>query len=216
MKKIIVFMILFGFAAVPAKAALIYNTGEGLNPGTSTTLGDLDTNYSLWFYNPGDISSYDILTSGIEKDAYAIIKHPNWISPPIGSDSEWIAPTLYTVTDTGGLYVYTTTFNLSSTDGVSLSGDWATDNSAKIYLNGTDTGITKGWTGFTVLSSFDITSGFQLGENTLEFRVINGNETSGNPTGLLVTNLSLVPVPATIVLGFLGLGVGGWKLRKSM
>ena len=29
-------------------------------------------------------------------------------------------------------------------------------------------------------------------------------------------NVSLVPVPATILLGFLGLGIGGWKLRKSL
>jgi choice-of-anchor C domain-containing protein len=28
--------------------------------------------------------------------------------------------------------------------------------------------------------------------------------------------VSLVPVPATILLGFLGLGIGGWKLRKSL
>ena len=105
---------------------------------------------------------------------------------------------------------------MSSTDGIILSGEWATDNSAKIYLNGLDTGFTKGWTGFTALTSFVITSGFKDGLNTLEFRVINGNETSGNPTGLLVTNLTLIPVPATILLGFLDLGAGGWKLRKSL
>ena len=28
--------------------------------------------------------------------------------------------------------------------------------------------------------------------------------------------VALVPVPATILLGFLGLGIGGWKLRKSI
>ena len=28
--------------------------------------------------------------------------------------------------------------------------------------------------------------------------------------------LILVPLPATILLGFIGLGVGGWKLRKSL
>ncbi|MEJ2648742.1 MAG: hypothetical protein P8016_10080 [Sedimentisphaerales bacterium] len=40
----------------------------------------------------------------------------------------------------------------------------------------------------------------------------------GDNVGLLLDNvgLSLVPVPATILLGLLGLGVGGWKLRKSI
>ena len=34
------------------------------------------------------------------------------------------------------------------------------------------------------------------------------------PTGTMT--LQVVPVPATILLGFIGLGVGGWKLRKSI
>ena len=40
---------------------------------------------------------------------------------------------------------------------------------------------------------------------------------SSNSPAFELDNLavSLVPVPATILLGFLGLGVGGWKLRKT-
>ena len=36
--------------------------------------------------------------------------------------------------------------------------------------------------------------------------------------GALLDNvkMAVVPVPATILLGLLGLGIGGWKLRKSM
>lgn len=39
-----------------------------------------------------------------------------------------------------------------------------------------------------------------------------------NPYGPALdnVNVSVVPLPATILLGFLGLGVGGWKLRKSI
>jgi hypothetical protein len=39
---------------------------------------------------------------------------------------------------------------------------------------------------------------------------------SSNHPAFELDNLAVaVPVPATILLGFLGLGVGGWKLRKS-
>ena len=40
----------------------------------------------------------------------------------------------------------------------------------------------------------------------------------GDNIGMLLDNVkvSLVPLPATILLGFIGLGIGGWKLRKSM
>lgn len=204
-KNIILFMILLGFAAVPARASLMYNTGEGIDPTTK------DTHYSVSYYNT---NSYDTQNFVETKDAFAISKHSLWTSP-VG-DSEWIGPTSSSVTDDDGLYVYSTTFELSSNIGIILSGSWATDNSGQIWLNGSDTGITKGDRGFESLDNFTITGGFIEGENTLEFRVINGIQETGNPTGLLVTNLSLVPVPATVPLGFIGLGVGGWKLRKSL
>jgi hypothetical protein len=39
---------------------------------------------------------------------------------------------------------------------------------------------------------------------------------NGEYAGYSQDMLVRVPVPATILLGFLGLGIGGWKLRKSL
>ena len=54
--------------------------------------------------------------------------------------------------------------------------------------------------------------------------MFSGNEITLNDIGDNVAfglgtapdSLEIVPLPATILLGFIGLAVGGWKLRKSI
>lgn len=210
MKKIILLMILFGFAAVPAKADLIYNTGVD-NSGTKLATLAEDIHYSLTF-------------GGNAFDAVALAnsdKPSAWVKAP--DDSQWITGTNAGVLMQNiGDYSFTTTIDLTGYSGnYKITGNWATDNSGKIFLNGSYTGIdrdfgTPGDYGFSDLEYFEISGLIGGQENTLEFRVHNGDATYGGPMGLLVSNLSVVPLPATILLGFLGLGVGGWKLRKSI
>ena len=86
-----------------------------------------------------------------------------------------------------GNYFYLTTFDLTGRDlaTASLTGNWATDDTgADILLNGASTGMSS-TSGFSSWASFQITSGFISGLNTLTFKVNNGG-TSPNPGGLRV------------------------------
>jgi len=57
----------------------------------------------------------------------------------------------------------------------------------EILLNGISTGIVS--SSLRILTGFDISSGFISGINTLEFVVTNTPQATGNPTGLLVTDM---------------------------
>jgi hypothetical protein len=69
--------------------------------------------------------------------------------------------------------------------------------------------------GFSTLVPFSITSGFQIGLNTIEFLVQN----AGGPTGLRVDKIrgdySLIPEPATLGLAAAGLGVIATMRRRA-
>jgi hypothetical protein len=183
----------------------LYNTGVD-NLGAAGSLGSNEMHYAM---------------TGPSSPAIVISKHPNWVSAPSGS--AWIGPSNGDVSDPSGLYSYQLFFDLTNVNlsTVQISGDWATDNSGKIYLNNNDTGVFKGSSGFVSLDSFTITSQFNSGINTLDFRVTNDTGTVGNPVGLLVANLNgvakPVPEPTTIFLlgsGFAGLAVFRKKFKK--
>jgi hypothetical protein len=108
-----------------------------------------------------------------------------------------------------GTYDYRTTFDLSGLDSSTavLTGNWASDNGASLWLNGAATGNTLGSTDFGVLTGFTVSSGFHPGTNTLDFIVINDSGTNGsNPSALRVqiSGTASVPEPA---MGLLGLAV---------
>ena len=105
-----------------------------------------------------------------------------WAAAPAGS--EWISPTRDFHETTRGYHFYRLSFAIPGL--TAITGQWATDNNAQIFLNGKSTGITKGLDGYWSVTPFSITSGF-TGNDTLTFRV--WEEHSGSPTGLLVTNL---------------------------
>ena len=188
---------------VPAMAGVtgLYNTGVDDN-GIPLAADVADPHYTL------------ISPEGLT--AYAITKHNAWVSP--GSDAMWIGPTASSVTDAEGWYVYRLTFDIAvDPANVIINGKWATDNSGEIWLNGTETGVTRlGERGFEDLSDFTLLEGFASGENTLEFKVYNYPGTSGNPTGLLVTDLSvtIVPAPGAILLAGIGTSVVGLLRRR--
>lgn len=162
---------------------------------------------------------------------------PNWIisSSPIGAapalvtanlDKNWVADTVSSqwINANGighgpapsGLYIYTLTFSLNELDPstAQITGEWASDNSSEIFLNGIDTGFLNSDQGFRAFGQFSITNDFVAGENELQFDVTQdpdapGGDGVGNPEGLQVNILSAtaqsVPEPATLSLFALSL-----------
>ena len=115
-----------------------------------------------------------------------------WVKPANGG--KWInyvdsIQTFY------GTRKFRTSFDLTGVNlaGLTVTGLWTCDNQGAIYLNGTYTGITNLISGYGSLHPFTITSGFQTGINTLEFRVTM----DGTLDGLLLSELGIPPSIAT-------------------
>lgn len=130
----------------------------------------------------------------------------NWVQNT--SSSEWINVTgLGDGTEPAGLYIYTLVFSLNGFEPstAQITGEWASDNQSEIFLNGINTGVSNGTEGFASLAPFSITSGFEPGENELQFEVTqdppSGKE---DPEGLQVNVFSAtadaVPEPTTLSL----------------
>lgn len=154
MKKTMIISILAILTAVSVGQASVtglYNTGVD-DSGNPLTIGQVDQHYDLRVAPVG---------SGFT-EAYAINKHPAWVSP-IGN-SLWIGPTDSSVTDPEGMYVYKLLFDVGDyvPEYLRIDGKWATDNSGEIYLNRVSTGITKGDTGFMNLDPFTIDASLPL------------------------------------------------------
>lgn len=176
-------------------------------------------------FNTGLDSSGNYLVTGAPDGNYSVIASPSGSFVPVATDdsiwplvagpwvannptfSRWISPQ----TNSGGPagnYVYRTTFNIPANANLStvmIGGVWGTDDpGTDILINGSSTGQISA--AFTTLVPFMVTSGFNVGLNTLDFLLTN----AGGPTGLRVDRFrgkyDLIPEPGTWILAALGLG----------
>ncbi len=182
----------------------LFSTGVD-DAGNALTIGTADPHYSL-------------MDSSLT--ARAITPHPAWENDP-SVPAQWINPAennLGTTNLPAGDYAYNLTFDLSGliASSATVTGRWATDNSATLLLNNNPTGFTTTVRGFEDFSLFTLDSGFLAGQNTLTF-LVNNAGTGNNPTGLFVDvsgDAAVIPEPSTVLL--IGIGcLGLWGMSRS-
>jgi hypothetical protein len=183
-------------AAVPG----LFNTGVDDNK-VALADGAIDPHYQL-VVNADNSFSLDAIVQ--DSTAFPIVTGP-WVAN--NASGKWIGPRFDTsgaagLAQGGGVYVYQTTFDLSSVDKDSavITGSWGVDNEGlAIRVNGQPTGIVNN-NGFTTLTPFTINRNnttFVAGVNTLEFEVRNVDTVAGY-TGLRVANLrGIAALPGT-------------------
>ena len=192
-----------GVVSIPG----LFNTGVN-NSGVALAGGAADPHYTLTVNPNGANGIPAVVETGIPGAWFAN-----------SASSQWVGPVQVTndIT-TGGVFEYTTTFDLAGLDPTTalVQGRWASDNSGgEILINGISVGQAN--SGFGSLTSFQVINGFLPGLNSLTFRFSNGSA-SGDFTGLRVDSLQgfaiplSVPEPATATLGLLALG--GLMMRR--
>jgi hypothetical protein len=116
-------------------------------------------------------------------------------------------------------YTYTLSFTIGGTgtgavSNVAITLTLAVDDSASVYVNGGNTGVTtSGWNATKTLVLNSTNSNFQIGTNTL---TINVSNSGAGATGLLVSSISgVVPEVATWLPVAGALSLFGWIRLRS-
>ena len=195
--------VLIAAAAVPAGAAsiVVFNTGVD-SAGVATTGNGTDLHWTL-----AGGTAYTGGTNG---------QFP--IGPWVADDaaSRWITPTTNAADSNAvATFSFSTTFSLTGLNAstASLSGSFAADDSATIFLNGVQIGAANQG-GFSFRTNFAINSGFVAGVNTLTFAALNSG---AGPTGANVVvsgTADAVPEPAAWGLMVTGFGLVGLSARR--
>lgn len=198
---------LYSLTAWAVPIANLYNTGLDASGNYLPTLG-LDGNYTVISSPLGSFTP-----AAVDDTVYPFPSF--WIAnnPPF---SRWIGTSAQYSDGPNGNYLYRTTFNLpanANLGSVVLTGMWATDDPGlDILINGISTSQVSA--GFSSLVGFSVTSGFNVGLNTLDFLV---GQVGGGPTGLRVDKIFgsyNVPEPTSAALALLCLG--GIVMRRRV
>jgi hypothetical protein len=199
--------------AVTMNIQSLYNTGVD-NNGQALFGNTTDPHYTLVSQPSGGVVTNSTVPSG----TFPLNKGGPWL--PNSSTSNWIGSN--SNSSPAGDYTFQTTFNLPNEAILSTAqilGQWTADNTARIFLNGFDTGNVKAnGNSFKQTYSFSINHYFQFGNNTLSFVVNNSNIFPSSPVGLRVAAISgtyeAVPEPLTILGSIAALGFGAKMERK--
>ena len=186
----------------------LFNTGTD---NTNTAWGAGNVTDIHYFYTLSQTAGPPVT---IDATGYPINGGP-WLAN--NANSRWIGPDQFSYGPAGN-YTYATQFVLPANTNlatVNVSGMWATDDPGlDIEINNVSTSQLSA--GFATLVPFSITSGFQIGLNTIEFLV----QYAGGPTGLRVDKIrgdySLIPEPGTLALAAAGLmGIAAVQRRRA-
>ncbi len=219
--------------AAPSSAAVIfglYNTGVD-NAGKVIAPGLSEQHYVITATNVALNHNSNVPLHAVNLTPFTTFNNPTWAAnSAVGSNgSGWITQGLSatgnnrpgksgpnkpagTTPADANRYDYTLTFNLGglSASSAQLGGKLASDNFARVLLNGVDIGgqtpvnAPGVLSNFKAFSAFGTASGFQSGINTLTFQVYD----YGAVSGLRVADLAgtAVPEPATWAMMLVGFG----------
>jgi hypothetical protein len=202
---IVALLAIFAGAAAQAAPISIFNTG--VNAGGIAVPGN-DIHYTITASPSGPIPAIAVNSPG-----FPATPPGPWVIN--NANSRWIGPAASSQGPSGN-YTYETRFTLPSNAILSTAvilGLWGTDDwSANIFLNTVNNGNVSA--GFTSLVPFAVTTGFQIGLNTLEFKLTN----AGGPTGLridrVIGSYQVTPEPAALGLASLALVATAGVIRR--
>jgi hypothetical protein len=157
-----------GEVASVAAGPSFYNTGVDKN-NQQLSGGSLDPHYQMRQVSGGAYTGNPNWTSAVAMDTS--ITWSQWNTP---SDARWIyVADAANLGQDWGTYEFVTTFDLTGYDPATavLAGKWALDQYGTIYLNGNLVATLPDQNWNNNLTSFNLTSGFLPGTNTLTFSV---------------------------------------------
>lgn len=197
-------------------AGASYNLNTGQAPGTAGSFSD-----PVWSIAAGPTGA------GMNTSGPAYIVENTY---PSGSGKLWNttglpAPSVanfissgdcgrdgYTADCLAGTYSFTTTFEVTDLPTARLEFSVAGDNRVEVYLNGGSMLYGQGSPGWISMSPLQVvTSGFVVGTNTLELRVLNDSIYTG---GILTGTFTEAPEPGTMAVTGAGLALLALLRRK--
>jgi hypothetical protein len=185
------------------KLSIAYSIVSKVDPNTPVAIADL--------YNTGVDNARNVLGDSAGDTHYTLVAAPAGTALPVAttpntalapinwlgntSTARWIGPNSASSSGPVGVFVYRTTFTLPSFSSASVSGYVTVDDQIlDILINGVSVSNQYPLGSWTTTSQFQISSGFVVGVNTLEFKVNN----VGGPTGLRVDRIAGTYVQSTL------------------
>jgi hypothetical protein len=191
---------------------VVHNTGVN----TSDVLVASGAQASFWTLSAEPIGAVETINSNpfrfLGAGYFADTASAAWVSPQASGNAGVL-----------GNYTYDLSVDLTGFQPATavISGNYGTDNSGSIFLNGNAAVATTGNAAFGAATPFTINSGFTAGVNTIHVTVTN----NGDPTGFFVqftsatatptVTVTPTPVPPSIWLTLIGLACLGLFLGYS-